>query len=36
MKLKEDIPRCMSTQHPDNASMPFFCEDKVIEGKKRS
>lgn len=24
----------MSTQHPDNASMPFFCEDKVIEGKK--
>lgn len=26
------IPRTMSTQHPDNACVPPWCKDKVIEG----
>ncbi len=30
--LKRKIPRCMGTQHPDNASIPFFSENHVIEG----
>jgi len=30
---KSNIPRCMSTQHPDNVSMPFFATDSVIGGK---
>lgn len=30
--LVRKIPRCMSTQHPDNASIPFFSESSVIEG----
>ncbi|MBI2145350.1 phosphoenolpyruvate carboxylase [Candidatus Woesearchaeota archaeon] len=29
---KRKIPRCMSTQHPDNASTPFFSEGPSIEG----
>ncbi len=28
-----DIPRTMSTQHPDNARPPFFAEGPVIEGE---
>ena len=27
-----DVPRLMSTQHPDNATLPFFTADDVIEG----
>lgn len=27
------IPRCMSTQHPDNVSIPFFAQDTVLEGE---
>ncbi|MFB6118767.1 phosphoenolpyruvate carboxylase [Halosegnis sp.] len=27
-----DVPRLMSTQHPDNATLPFFAEGDVIEG----
>ncbi len=27
------IPKCMSTQHPDNVSMPFFSENAVIGGE---
>ncbi|RUM32909.1 MAG: phosphoenolpyruvate carboxylase [Archaeoglobus sp.] len=26
------IPRTMSTQHPDNVNIPFFCEYPVIKG----
>ncbi|MCI5142593.1 MAG: phosphoenolpyruvate carboxylase, partial [Candidatus Electrothrix sp. ATG1] len=28
-----NIPRCMSTQHPDNASMPFFASTSVLVGE---
>lgn len=28
-----DIPRCMSTQHPDNASVPFFASSAVLAGE---
>lgn len=27
------VPRTMSTQHPDNVSMPFFCSNSVIGGE---
>lgn len=27
------IPRCMSTQHPDNASVPFFASSSVLAGE---
>ena len=27
------IPRCMSTQHPDNASVPFFAGSPVLAGE---
>jgi phosphoenolpyruvate carboxylase len=27
------IPRCMSTQHPDNASVPFFSTSQVLAGE---
>ncbi|MDZ4179268.1 MAG: phosphoenolpyruvate carboxylase [Coriobacteriia bacterium] len=27
------IPRCMSTQHPDNASVPFFASSAVLAGE---
>ena len=26
-----NIPRCMSTQHPDNVRLPFFVEDSLID-----
>ncbi|MBC7100000.1 phosphoenolpyruvate carboxylase, partial [Candidatus Bipolaricaulota bacterium] len=26
------IPRTMSTQHPDNASTPFFAESSLLDG----
>ncbi|MFB6252831.1 MAG: phosphoenolpyruvate carboxylase [Halobellus sp.] len=29
-----DPPRVMSTQHPDNATVPFFTEGEVIEGEE--
>jgi phosphoenolpyruvate carboxylase len=28
-----DVPRLMSTQHPDNATLPFFTSGDVIEGE---
>ncbi len=27
-----DVPRLMSTQHPDNATLPFFANSPVVEG----
>lgn len=27
------IPKCMSTQHPDNVHIPFFAENAVLGGK---
>jgi phosphoenolpyruvate carboxylase len=27
------IPRCMSTQHPDNVSLPFFAKGKELDGE---
>ncbi len=27
------IPRCMSTQHPDNVHAPFFSRDQKIGGE---
>ena len=30
---KTDVPRLMSTQHPDNATLPFFAAGDVIEGE---
>ena len=27
------IPRCMSTQHPDNVRIPFFADHPVIQGE---
>ncbi len=27
------IPRCMSTQHPDNATVPFFATSSVLSGE---
>ena len=28
-----NVPRCMSTQHPDNVSQPFFVEGAQIGGE---
>jgi phosphoenolpyruvate carboxylase len=28
-----NIPRCMSTQHPDNASVPFFASSSILAGE---
>lgn len=30
---KPNIPRCMSTQHPDNVNLPFFAESTVMSGE---
>jgi len=27
------IPRCMSTQHPDNITNPFFSDSEVLYGE---
>ncbi|MHA1255924.1 MAG: phosphoenolpyruvate carboxylase, partial [Promethearchaeota archaeon] len=27
------IPRCMSTQHPDNVNSPFFTKNAIIGGE---
>jgi len=27
------IPRCMSTQHPDNVNLPFFAKSTVLGGE---
>lgn len=27
------VPRCMSTQHPDNAAIPFFSDSSVMDGE---
>ncbi|MHA1195908.1 MAG: phosphoenolpyruvate carboxylase [Promethearchaeota archaeon] len=27
------VPRCMSTQHPDNVNLPFFVDNSIIEGE---
>jgi len=26
------IPRCMSTQHPDNCNPPFFAHSPILDG----
>ncbi|MFN7037893.1 MAG: phosphoenolpyruvate carboxylase, partial [Bellilinea sp.] len=26
------IPRCMSTQHPDNVQVPFFSDNSELQG----
>ena len=31
--VPRNIPRCMSTQHPDNVSLPFFTESTVMGGE---
>ncbi len=28
-----EVPRCMSTQHPDNATVPFFASSSVLAGE---
>ncbi|HIE48074.1 TPA: phosphoenolpyruvate carboxylase [Candidatus Bipolaricaulota bacterium] len=28
-----NVPRCMSTQHPDNVQIPFFADHPVIQGE---
>ncbi|MCI0532923.1 phosphoenolpyruvate carboxylase [bacterium] len=28
-----NIPTCMSTQHPDNVQLPFFCENSELGGE---
>ena len=28
-----NVPRCMSTQHPDNATVPFFAASSVLVGE---
>ena len=28
------IPRCMSTQHPDNANIPFFSQGPQMGGEE--
>ena len=33
MKSMRKIPRCMSTQHPDNVSSPFFAENAELGGE---
>ncbi len=33
MKDSYTIPKCMSTQHPDNARIPGFSDKPVLEGK---
>lgn len=33
MKNECKIPRCMSTQHPDNVKMPFFVEGSIFSGE---
>lgn len=32
--MERKIPRCMSTQHPDNVGTPFFCTDPVLHGEE--
>lgn len=31
--MARTVPRCMSTQHPDNASVPFFASTQVLAGE---
>ncbi|MEM2979337.1 MAG: phosphoenolpyruvate carboxylase [Methanomassiliicoccales archaeon] len=33
MSPKTKIPRCMSTQHPDNVNVPFFAESSELGGE---
>jgi len=32
MKEGRKVPRCMSTQHPDNVVVPFFAENAIMNG----
>ncbi|MDE2180545.1 MAG: phosphoenolpyruvate carboxylase [candidate division NC10 bacterium] len=32
IETRPRIPRCMSTQHPDNVTVPFFAQGPVMEG----
>ncbi|MEM2918742.1 MAG: phosphoenolpyruvate carboxylase [Candidatus Altiarchaeota archaeon] len=31
--MQKKIPRCMSTQHPDNVNLPFFAENSELSGE---
>jgi len=31
--IMTEIPKCMSTQHPDNANSPFFAENTELGGE---
>ena len=31
--IRTKIPKCMSTQHPDNVNSPFFAEDTELGGE---
>ncbi len=31
--MKTNVPRCMSTQHPDNVTMPFFADGEILAGE---
>ncbi|HOQ25848.1 MAG TPA: phosphoenolpyruvate carboxylase, partial [Methanomassiliicoccaceae archaeon] len=31
--MERKIPRCMSTQHPDNVHLPFFAESAELGGE---
>ncbi|MDP2210877.1 MAG: phosphoenolpyruvate carboxylase [Candidatus Aquicultor sp.] len=33
MSTTRKIPRCMSTQHPDNVTAPFFAADAILGGE---
>ncbi len=33
MMAKIEIPKCMSTQHPDNVNSPFFAENTELGGE---
>ena len=33
MAMERKIPRCMSTQHPDNVHAPFFVHDSILGGE---
>ncbi len=33
MHYYNKVPRCMSTQHPDNVTIPFFAEDSELGGE---
>jgi phosphoenolpyruvate carboxylase len=32
-EIAMNVPRCMSTQHPDNVQPPFFADEPVLQGE---